>query len=499
MLAAATVTTVAHAATDGQLQLQVVDSVTGGAIPVRMTLTNARGRAVRTRDIGVGALGNHFYLPGEATLGLRRGGYLFSLDAGPEYRTQQGNFEIERYADDIKTVEMRRFANLEDEGWYAADVDSSRAARHRPIVAATEGLHCVPTIAWHFADGRWQGAPTQIREEIDATDTHAQGRYLAASAAYVEFVGGALLLVSDAPLREPPLNIAEGMSSLAVMREAHAAGMQVISATPTAWDLPVWIASGDLDAVCLLTRQTELMRTQDKDPTGRPRDRSFYPGQQGLARWGQAIYFHLLNSGIRIAPVAGSGSGVNESPLGTNRTYVHLDNRFSKEAWWRAVASGATVVTNGPLLRPSVGGDPPGSVFRLDSGETIDFEIALNLASRDPVEYLEVIKNGEVDAEVRLRDWASKGGRLPPVSFVGSGWFAVRAATASTDKYQFALTAPYYVESPDGSLVSKQSVEFFLAWIDELESTPEKSGCTAKEVATAQTFWRKLRAKANAP
>jgi hypothetical protein len=45
-------------------------------------------------------------------LPLRRGQYTFELDAGPEYRTQHGHFEIERQAEDAKRIEMERFANL---------------------------------------------------------------------------------------------------------------------------------------------------------------------------------------------------------------------------------------------------------------------------------------------------------------------------------------------------------------------------------------------------
>ena len=46
-----------------------------------------------------------------------------------------------------------------------------------------------------------------------------------------------------------------------------------------------------------------------------------------------------------------------------------------------------------------------------DDGETVELEIALNLATQDKIEYLEVIQNGRVVHEVRLSDWAKKKGR----------------------------------------------------------------------------------------
>lgn len=488
------------AAPDGELRLEVIDSVTRKPLPVRVKLSNARGRTVRARGLGAGHLGDHFYLPGSVTLGLRRGAYLFALDAGAEYRTQQGNFEIERHADDSKTVEMRRFANLGDEGWFAGDLDAVRPARDLPIMALAEGLHYVPTIAWHYADNKWQASHTTVRQAVDPSDDHAEGRMLGPSAALVELDGGPLLIIGDKHLDQPPLEIDVATTSLDVLRRARAGGLRVIAATPTAWDLPLWLASGELDAIALINRSTIQQDSPNRNANARPRDKTFFPGRQGLARWGQAIYFHVLNCGLKITPVTGSGSGANERPLGINRTYVHHYNAFDRAGWWRGVENGATVVTNGPLIRPNVGGDPPGAVFRIEEGETLDFQIALNLASRTKVEYLEIIKDGEVEAEVRLSDWASKGGRLPPVSFDASGWFAIRAATVATDQYQFALTAPYYVESPSGPRISRRSVEFFLTWLDELEKRIGKStSCTQQQVDAARIWWQALLAQAKAP
>lgn len=488
-------------AADGQLELTMVDSQTGQPLPVRIELTDTRGRQVRLRRVGAGHLGRHFYVPGQLTLPLRRGGYHFHLDAGPEYRTQRGHFEIERHADDTKQVDLRRFANLADEGWWASDLDAQRAGADLPIVAAAEGLHYVPTTAWRLVDGKWQATDKALPQLPAADDPFAPGRTLGPHAAVVETGGGNLLLVASAPLTAPPLELAPQATNLDIISAADDAGLHVVALHPTAWELPVWVASGKLDAVMLLTRQSQHDSVDDNDPGGRPRDRTFFPGRQGLPRWGEAIYFHLLSAGIRIAPAAGSGSGANDSPLGTNRTYVYMPTEFSAEAWWSGLGRGAAVVTNGPLLRPRVGGEPPGAVFRLDAGATIDFRIALNLASRDAqVEYLEVLKNGQVEAEVRLADWAAAAGQLPAVSFDQSGWFAVRAVTDNTDKYQLALTAPYYVESPGGPRISRASARFFLDWLDVLEPRAgQSSTLTMAELDGARRFWQAQLAGANAP
>lgn len=488
-----------NAAPDGELRLEVVDSETRQAVPVRVELLNSRGRPVRLKNVGTAALGEHFYLPGTATLGLRRGDYVFHLDAGAEYRTQRGDFKIDRYADDAKTVEMRRFANLGDEGWFAGDLDVLRPARDLPIITAAEGIHYAPTIAWTFEGAKWTQSHASIVKPMEGDDPYATGRALGPLAALVDLPGGVLLLVSDEPIKKPPLDLKEGVTSLAVIRTAKEQGLRVVAATPTAWEFPLWIASGQLDGVCVLTRESEAEAVADRDPKGRPRDKSFYPAKRDLVRWGEDIYFHTLNCGIELTPLAGSGSGANQSPLGTNRTYAYLANAFTPAAWWQAVEQGAVVVTNGPLVRPSVSGDPPGTTFSIEPGESIDFQITLNLASREPVEYLEILKNGIVDQEIRLSDWAAQGGKLPPVTFDASGWFAIRAATGNTDRRQFALTAPYYVESSDGPRINRASVDFFLTWLDELKArNPTLKSCTSDEIASTRQYFDHLRKRANA-
>jgi hypothetical protein len=244
----------------------------------------------------------------------------------------------------------------------------------------------------------------------------------------------------------------------------------------------------------------------DNEGDGRARDRSLFPGRSGNARWSEAIYFHILNCGLRLAPAAGSGSGTNDSPAGTNRVYVYCQDGFTEESWWEGLAAGRVFVTNGPLLRPRVAGHPPGNVFQLAAGERASFEIALDLGTRTPVEYLEIIKNGEVAAAVRLTDWVDKQGRLPPVDFDDSGWFLVRAVTKDEQRHQFAMSGPYYVERGGRPRVSRRSVQFFLDWLAELEkraqatSTVDEAARDAMlaEQAVAREYFQGLLSRANA-
>ena len=434
---------------DGELRIEVVDTATGKPIAARMHLNAGRSnparpaakRPIKLNLPGSAEFGGHFYIDGAATLPLHAGAYTFELEAGPEYLTQTGHFEIERHADDTKRIEMKRVTNLANEGWYAGDLDVHRKPNDLPIILRAEALAFAPIVT-----SRDQSAIRNPQSEIN------------------------------------------------------------IAPTPYAWDLPVWLASGKLTAIELIHHHSLRNNVVDNEKDGRPRDKSFFPGPRGNGRWSETVYHHVLGCGLRIPPSAGSGSGLNDNPVGTNRVYVYCGGAFHEDAWWEGLKKGRVFVTNGPLLRPIVEGQPPGHVFHLADGQSRQLEIGLNLATAVPVEYLQIIKNGTVEHEVRLPEWKGKKGRLPPLSFNDSGWFLVRAVTNNPKVYQFASSGPYYVEKGGQRRVSRTSVKFFLDWIDAAEKRlrGDTSLDTTKRDAqladhkSARTFFEKLLASANA-
>jgi hypothetical protein len=157
------------------------------------------------------------------------------------------------------------------------------------------------------------------------------------------------------------------------------------------------------------------------------------------------------------------------------------------------------MVTNGPLLRVKVEGHPPGHVFRISGSEEREFQVSLAVTfyERAPVEYLEFLKNGQVVYQVRLRDLAANEGRLPPIKFAESGWFAVRAMTSTTKNYQYATTGPYYIEREGEPRISKRSVQFFLDWLSRAKAEFADSEAAVQEIAQARLFWEDLLLKAN--
>jgi hypothetical protein len=167
------------------------------------------------------------------------------------------------------------------------------------------------------------------------------------------------------------------------------------------------------------------------------------------------------------------------------------------------VWSGRSVVTNGPLLRPTLGGKAPGHRFEARGGERLEMSMELHLAVRDPVDYLEVIHNGEVFYSARLDEFAEAGGMIPELKIERSGWVLVRVVTLHEDHFRAAISAPWYIRFDDSPRISRRAVEFFADWLVDCETElkklpPQRLAPHIEPVKMARAFWRNQLQIANA-
>ncbi len=472
----------AAAAGRGRLVLTVVDRDTRKPIACRMHLRGPKKRAGRVK--GLPFWHDHFVFDGRITLDLPKGNYSFELERGLEYRTLSGHFTIEPFADDAKEVDMKRFVDMSKFGWWSGDLDVRRPIRHVKLLMQADDLHVVTLEAGSNRKGAARiGGPKDpkvVRFDFN--------RYYSRAGAVHTWPGAtvAYFNLSDAlALPAPTAGAALPWEILTQVRSRPGAWVDLTRAT---WqDLPVLVARGQIDSIRIAGEQLCRDRVLP-DPRGaKPRDRKFFPGPRGAAQWTQEVYFRLLDCGLRIPPSAGSGSGASPNPVGYNRMYVHVAGRLSYEKWFRAFRAGRVTITNGPLLRPTVHGHLPGHVFAVPGGGPAELEIALTLSTREPISYLEIIRNGQIYQTVPLSEYA-KTGQLPPVRFDQSGWFLVRAVTDLPKNYRFAMTGPYYVEVGHERRISRRAAQFFLDWVGERPGHQK-----------ARDFWQDLLSKANAP
>ncbi len=187
------------------------------------------------------------------------------------------------------------------------------------------------------------------------------------------------------------------------------------------WDLPIWVALGWVDSIELADSQQARKLTKADEAGSRPRDKALYSARRASAAGAKRSIIICSTAGCGYRRRPARAPAWPNSPVGYNRTYVYLGSEFSQEKWFEELRAGRAVVTNGPLIRPNVEGELPGHVFQADAGEQVELEVGLTLSTRDPVSYLEIVKDGRRRAGSALIDWAQAGGKLPR-------WYSTRAA-----------------------------------------------------------------------
>ena len=485
---------------DGSVQLTVVDKATGKPIPSRLHLRQGRedGRARKVPDLPFWH--DHIVFPGHVNLELPKGRYFFTIEHGPEYTWNTGHFAIERNSQGTETVELLRGVDMASHGWYAGDLDVRRPLDEMALLMKAEVLHISQILTWDSRKG-------ELVKNLPEESTISMGdQFLCQTAAgQIQHPGGTLAVYG---LREVPrLPRASGefppLSTLAtLLRDYPEAWIDLTH--PASWDLPLLVAHDGIDSLRVVHEQMCRDEIRDSGTKLKPRDTNRYSGVDGPARWSQDIYFRLLDCGIRIPPTAASLSGLAPNPVGYNRIYVFLDEPFSADAWWAGLRAGRVTVGNGALLQPWVDGHRPGHVFRSPEGTPLELEPVLSLSYRgqEPIRYIEVVRNGQIEYSLNLDRYAERQGKLLPLVFEESGWFLIRVVSDVQHTYRFTMTAPYYVEIGDGPRVSRSSAQFFLDWVYErarqirLRDPDERAQVIAAH-RKARDFWQKLVDEAN--
>jgi hypothetical protein len=277
--------------------------------------------------------------------------------------------------------------------------------------------------------------------------------------------GGALFFLNSRQPVDVSTEQREFPSPLVYMRRALKQGAWIDIEKPFWWDVPTWVASGEIDSIGIANNHMCRRKMYENEAWGRPRDESRLPPPRGNGFHSQEVYYRLLNCGLRIPPSAGSASGVLPNPIGYNRVYVHIDGEFGWDAWWKGLAAGRSFVTNGPMLLVEAAGKGPGSVFRGD--ERVEIALDVRVAGNDPIESIEVIRDGKV-VQRREGDRLDAWLRPDPLVFERSGWFLVRTIAKVPHTFRFASTAPFFVEVGETkSTIHRADVDYFLQWIDE--------------------------------
>jgi TolB protein len=195
-----------------------------------------------------------------------------------------------------------------------------------------------------------------------------------------------------------------------------------------------------------------------------------------------AVWYRLLNCGFRLPTAAGTDAMANyaslRGPVGLNRVYVKVPaGPLTVTPWLTALKQGRTFATNGPLLDFTLGGKQLGDDLKLPAGNQ-EVKFTASLRSIVPIDHLEVVCNGKVARDLKIRDSEGDAGRgaaemsgTLPIS--ETGWCVLRAWSDKAeypvlDAYPYATTSPVYVTVEGSSPHHTEDAAYFIAWIDRL-------------------------------
>lgn len=209
-----------------------------------------------------------------------------------------------------------------------------------------------------------------------------------------------------------------------------------------------------------------------------------YGGKRGGERewvlYTLGMYYALLDSGFRLAPSAGTASGVHPVPAGFSRVYVHLPGGFDYGAWMEGLAAGRSFVTTGPMIFATAEARDPGETFRSEGG-ALKLRLAGTILSEAPLAFAEAIQDGEPAWTIfpenrRTEEGAFETRFSGELLFERSGWAALRAwEDRPGGRFRFAHTGPWFAEIRGKPLRPRAEERGFLArrMRDEIERSRE--------------------------
>lgn len=227
------------------------------------------------------------------------------------------------------------------------------------------------------------------------------------------------------------------------------------------------------------------------------------------------LWYRLLNCGFRLPATAGTDCFLNRirSRLpGSDRVYVRIPGEFTYDAWIEGLRAGRSFVTNGPILELIVEGSKrPGDTLEL--GAPREVEVVAKAWSQFPLDRVELLSSGKViakgDPKNGLIDGKPKDGLADVftqrVRLDSTGWLALVASGPPHADHPagnvYAHTNPVYVTIAGRAANARADAEFFLAWIDRLESavlkrdripTDELKTHVADQLNAAREVYRRI-------
>ena len=352
----------------GTLRLTILDAQTGEPTPARVEVLDQEGKGYMAEDaIPVDGdrtdrkepwtgtaeealarlkpeVQNHFsrtlqfYSGGSSRLVLPSGPYHVKIRKGFEFETVEQRVEVLPGQESELTLRLPRWADMRAQGWYSADHHLHIARSHRdldPVLSKwmqAEDIHIATFLRW----GHSQGFHNTPQYAFGSDSVYRSGNYLLASGQEnprTHILGHTIMLGARDPIDFPDRYLIYRLFH----EEAHRQG--ALSGYAHGG-----VALGALNGLSIdLPLQLLKFVEVHQIATG------YYD-----------VWYNILNTGFRLAAVAGTDYPFSRSLPGMERFYTRIEGPLTYEAWLEGIRQGRTFVTNGPLIDFGVGGRAAG-------------------------------------------------------------------------------------------------------------------------------------------
>ncbi len=394
-----------------------------------------------------------FLMNGKSVVELPAGTYTVVVEHGLEYEHFEQQVPVSEDAPKELEVQLQPWVWMEKKGWWSADMHVHRTPQQASAVAEAEDLNLVVLTdrnKHELFDKLWpsmtlqQTARDRWISEKNVEDERRGGSWI------VDGLKDRLTLQDENGWYPPGFDYVR--TTLAQRQSGDSLPWFDID-MPIWWEVPVMVALQTPDSIDIINNQFMQYGIDAGEYWGRPIDRVAYPGATGFVNYTLDLYYRYLNLGFKIAPSAGTGTGVMPSPAGYNRIYAHIDGPFSLEKWYAAVRSGQSFVTNGPIL------------FFHAARRGARIHVDVSSKAREPIARVEIVANGKV-----IQTW-TPGARATHFHVQanlddgGYTWIAARCFLNTSYTVRLAHSSPIYL---GGHWDARADAKYFLDWIDQL-------------------------------
>ena len=395
------------------VKLRVVESDSGKVVPVKLHVHGEWGEYLAPLDrhrilnpswfedysadfVHIGGRAEpdlqHFttYISGETRLRLPLGKVFIEVSKGFEIRPVHKIVEVTAGTREI-VVEIEKALHWREKGWVTADTHVHFLS---PITAmlegSAEGVNVINLLASQWGELMTNVGDFDGKNTWGSKEAGGEGEYLVRVGTenrqhvlgHISLLGynGAIIApMTTGGADESALGDPIEILLIEWARECRAkGGVVVLPHFPNPrLEHAAALISGEIDAIEMTSWQNHY---------------------SGISPYSLSDWYRYLNCGYLVPAVGGTDKMAASTAVGTVRTYAHLDplNELDYENWKKAIRSGETFVTYGPLLEFTVEGYDMGSKIQLPrDGGTVD--VLWQAASVTvPMTRVELVVNGEI-------------------------------------------------------------------------------------------------------